>query len=83
MRVRRTRLQRSLIDVVPKGIIQLQKRLTSIEDLGDAGVHLKFEDGITDVVDLVIGADGIRSVVREHVFPSHSIQYTGKIYSDF
>lgn len=34
LRVRRTRLQRALIDVVPKGNIKLGKRLVSIEDLG-------------------------------------------------
>lgn len=40
-------------------------------------MRLRFRDGTEDIVDLVVGADGIRSVVRQHVFPSHSIQYTG------
>jgi len=62
LRVRRTRLQKCLLDVVPKGIIQLNKRLVSVEDLDDEGVRLRFEDGREERVDLVIGADGIRSV---------------------
>jgi salicylate hydroxylase len=78
-RVRRTRLQRSLLNQVPPGIIQLQKKLASLEDLEEAGVRLKFEDGTETIADLVVGGDGIRSVVREHTFPNHTIKFTGRI----
>lgn len=61
-RVRRTRLQAALIAKVPQGIIQLNKRLVSIEDAGTQGVRLSFEDGAETIADLVIGGDGIRSV---------------------
>ncbi|CZR53485.1 uncharacterized protein PAC_03364 [Phialocephala subalpina] len=76
-RVRRTRLQSALKAKVPEGTIKLQKRLSSLEDLGSDGVRLNFEDGTETIADLVVGGDGIRSVVREAVFPDHSIKFTG------
>jgi salicylate hydroxylase len=92
-RVRRTRLQSALKSKVPEGIIKLNKRLSSLEDLGSDGAKLNFEDGTEAIADLVIGGDGIRSVcrsftnrksqlthcqvVREHVFPGHTIKFTG------
>jgi salicylate hydroxylase len=61
-RVRRTRLQAALKAKVPEGVIQLKKKLVLMEDLGADGVRLTFEDGEVAVADLVVGADGIRSV---------------------
>ena len=61
-RVRRTRLQAALIAKVPKGVIQLRKRLVSLDNLEEGGVRLRFEDGEETVADLVVGGDGIRSV---------------------
>jgi salicylate hydroxylase len=65
-RVRRTRLQNALKKQVPEGTIKLRKRLSSVTDLGAEGVRLVFEDGEEVVADLVIGADGIRSVGFNH-----------------
>lgn len=64
-RVRRTRLQGALLKRVPGGIIHLSKRLVSLENLQN-GVHLLFEDKTSATADLVIGADGIRSVSESH-----------------
>lgn len=61
-RVRRTRLQSALKEKVPEGIIKLQKRLSSLENIKDSGVRLSFEDGTEVIADLVVGGDGIRSV---------------------
>jgi 2-polyprenyl-6-methoxyphenol hydroxylase-like FAD-dependent oxidoreductase len=61
-RVRRTRLQAALIAKVPEGVIKLRKRLVSLDNLDEGGVHLVFEDGEEVIADLVIGGDGIRSV---------------------
>ncbi|CZT11709.1 uncharacterized protein RCO7_08687 [Rhynchosporium graminicola] len=71
-RVRRTRLQAALKSTVPEGILKLNKRLSSLENL-DVGVKIKFDDRSETIADLVIGADGIRSVVREHLFPRTTI----------
>ncbi|KAI9742698.1 MAG: hypothetical protein M1818_003839 [Claussenomyces sp. TS43310] len=77
-RVRRTRLQAALIAKVPKGVIRLRKRLVSLDDVGEGGVRLLFEDGEETLADLLVGGDGIRSVVRQHVFPDHAIKFTGR-----
>ncbi|KAH8817434.1 salicylate hydroxylase [Xylogone sp. PMI_703] len=78
-RVRRTRLQSALISRVPPGIIQLNKRLEAVENLKQGGVRLSFQDGTEAIADLVIGADGIRSIVRDSLFPDHKIKFTGTI----
>lgn len=63
IRARRTRLQSGLLAKIPEGVIQFNKKLISLEDVGtNAGVRLSFEDQTEVVADLVIGADGIRSV---------------------
>ncbi|TAQ86511.1 hypothetical protein B7494_g5166 [Chlorociboria aeruginascens] len=77
-RVRRARLQAALVAQVPKGVIQLQKRLVSLQNLEEGGVSLVFEDGEEVIADLVVGGDGIRSVVRQSVFPDHTIRFTGR-----
>jgi salicylate hydroxylase len=61
-RARRTRLQQALIAKVPSDVIKLNKKLVALRDLGSDGVQLRFEDGEEVEADLVIGADGIRSV---------------------
>ena len=76
-RVRRTRLQSALKGQVPEGVIQLSKTLKEMEDVGAEGVKLSFEDGTQVTADLVVGGDGIRSVVRDHIFPEHRIRFTG------
>ena len=61
-RVRRTRLQSALVAKVPLGIIRLDKKLLSMENLEHGGVRLVFVDGTETIADLVVGGDGIRSV---------------------
>ncbi len=72
-------MQSALKKRVPDGVIRLNKKLKRMEDLDHDGVKLSFEDGTDIVVDLVVGGDGIRSVVRDHIFPDHSIKFTGTI----
>ncbi len=59
-----------LIDVlataVPDSAIHTGHRLQGLEQ-DEAGVTLRFENGATARADVVIGADGIHSVVRPHV----------------
>ncbi|BCS18263.1 FAD-dependent oxidoreductase [Aspergillus puulaauensis] len=78
IRARRTRLQAALLEKVPRGVIQFSKKLVSLEDLGEnKGVHLVFKDGTETTADLVVGADGIRSIVRRTLFPDHHLHVTG------
>lgn len=63
IRTQRTKLQSALLAHVPPGVIRLSKKLESVSDLGDNdGVELNFADGTAETADLVVGADGIRSV---------------------
>jgi 2-polyprenyl-6-methoxyphenol hydroxylase-like FAD-dependent oxidoreductase len=56
-------------EVERQGIALLYgKRLCAIED-GDAGIVARFEDGSEVQGDLVVGADGINSRVREIIIP--------------
>lgn len=61
-RVRRLVLQEALASRVPPDLIEFNKKLVSLEDLGKDGVRASFADGTSVTADLVVGADGIRSV---------------------
>ncbi|KAJ5813471.1 uncharacterized protein N7503_000221 [Penicillium pulvis] len=77
IRARRTRLQSALLDKVPEGLIQFNKKLVSLEDLPGAGVRLIFDDQTDAHADLVVGADGIHSIVRRVLLPDHQLRFTG------
>lgn len=48
--------------------IKYNKRLLSINEYS-IGVKANFEDGDSDSGDILIGADGIRSITRSHILP--------------
>jgi 2-polyprenyl-6-methoxyphenol hydroxylase-like FAD-dependent oxidoreductase len=51
--------------------IHFQKECVRVREPADSGqVHLEFKDGTEIAADLVIGADGLRSKVREFVQPA-------------
>ncbi|EFX03988.1 salicylate hydroxylase [Grosmannia clavigera kw1407] len=78
-RMLRSKLQRALLSAVDASRIRLSKKLVALEEAGSSGgFRLAFEDGETATFDLVIGADGIRSVVRQFVSPGHTLQYNGQ-----
>jgi salicylate hydroxylase len=69
-------LHQLLCEAVPAGNIHLGKRCTGVE-LRGSSAGLSFADGSSAEADLVIGADGIRSAVRQHVFGGHGARYAG------
>jgi salicylate hydroxylase len=77
MRTQRKRLQDALLAHIPDGSLKLAKKLTALEDLGPEGVMLYFADETASLADLVVGADGIRSVVRDSVWKNYQLKYTG------
>ncbi|CAO2658838.1 Nn.00g065610.m01.CDS01 [Neocucurbitaria sp. VM-36] len=77
IRTQRTKLQSALLAHVNPGTIRLSKKLIRIDDVGEQGVRLYFEDGSSIVADLVVGADGIRSVVRDAAWPDYELKFTG------
>lgn len=62
--VHRADLQQALLRLVGPGPLRLGHRLKAVRRDGEDMV-LAFEDGTTHRADLVVGADGIHSVVRE------------------
>ncbi|KAL4786124.1 hypothetical protein BJX76DRAFT_143639 [Aspergillus varians] len=77
-RALRSVLQRALLQNVNESLIRLSSRLVRIIENANSSLSLYFEDGHTDEVDLLIGADGVRSVVRQFAFPEYKLAYTGK-----
>ncbi|GAB3129421.1 FAD-dependent urate hydroxylase HpxO [Tsukamurella serpentis] len=64
--VSRADLQMLLMRTVGLDRIRLGMRAVAVTDDG-AGVTVEFDDGSTDSADMLIGADGARSVIREYV----------------
>jgi salicylate hydroxylase len=67
----------ALLGVLPEGMVQLGHRLETIEDNGGRSV-LTFAGGETVEADLVVGADGIKSVVREQLFSDKGPVFSGE-----
>lgn len=66
--VHRASLLRELLAPLPEEILRPNKKLVSIvPDANGAGVKVLFADGTESQFDAVIGADGVFSVVRDHV----------------
>ncbi|GAM37890.1 monooxygenase [Talaromyces pinophilus] len=78
-RTRRSRLQNALYAEVPKDIVHFNKKLVTLENLEEKGVRLIFADGSQTTADIVVGGDGIRSVVRQHIYPDYKINYVGSV----
>lgn len=76
-----------LTSALPTEVIRTGHRLVRLEESAK-GVLLEFANGTTETVDLVVGADGIHSVVRAAVTeptqptPSGSIAYRGLVRAD-
>jgi FAD-dependent urate hydroxylase len=64
--VARADLQQLMMDAVGSAHIHLGKQLTDVSE-ADGIVTATFADGSTDTADLLIGADGARSLVRDYV----------------
>ena len=74
----RADLHAAIADIVPPGIVHLNRKLTGIE--GDAGgVTLAFADGGRVRADAVIGADGVHSLVRESMLGAEKPRFTGRV----
>jgi salicylate hydroxylase len=72
----RADLLTALETAVPADVVQLGRRVVEIEPRTD-GVTLVFSDGSRREAVALIGADGIHSVVRAHLFGADEPTYTG------
>ncbi|VVE11801.1 salicylate hydroxylase [Pandoraea eparura] len=78
----RADLLQALEQAVPAESIALGKKLVSFDAPADGQpgpIRLAFADGTHDDVDVLIGADGIHSVVRTGLFGPESPEFTGVV----
>ena len=75
--IHRAVLQNILAEEIGFENIKLSKRLLKFEQ--SDSVKLSFEDGSTEFVDVLIAADGIKSVVRQQLFSSSIIRDTNQV----
>lgn len=74
--VHRADMLAMLADLIPPDRIHLGHRLTALADTGPR-VDLEFSHGARASAGVVVGADGIHSVVRERMFGAASPRFTG------
>ncbi len=70
-------LQQAVLAHDPQAV-SVRARATAISERADS-VQVFFDDGHVAEAELVIGADGIRSVVRRHVIGIDEPQFTGQV----
>lgn len=76
--IHRADLLEALRAQLPDGTLELGKSVVGVERL-DAGATMEFGDGTWETFNLVIGADGIHSVVREALWGEDHPRYTGMV----
>jgi 2-polyprenyl-6-methoxyphenol hydroxylase-like FAD-dependent oxidoreductase len=74
----RADLHAGLLSVVPSDVLHLNMRLVGIDRQCDR-VALSFADGTRVSTDVVIGADGVHSFVREALFGPEAPRFTGRV----
>ena len=71
-------LHEALVSSLPSEIIELQKTLVGLDER-KGQVTLKFEDGSSAGADVVIGADGVHSIVRHLIIGPDEPTHRGRI----
>ena len=72
----RAELQSALLSQLSTLQVQMGKKCKSIRQ-NQGGVEVEFEDGKLATADILLGCDGIHSVVRESVFTDVKKRYSG------
>ncbi|KAJ0416315.1 hypothetical protein BJY00DRAFT_304214 [Aspergillus carlsbadensis] len=78
-RFHRGHVHSALLEHVPREAIHLGKKLLRAE-ADEGGVTLYFEDGTSAHGDILIGADGLKSKVRQSFLPNYKLRFSGKVY---
>ncbi len=74
--VHRADLLDVFVSALPSDVCRFNMACTGVEQTAH-GARATFEDGSHFDADLVIGADGVRSVVRDSIFGSGNLRWTG------
>src|SRR5699024_8577724 len=74
--VHRGDLHELMVSALDQNRLHFDKRLVDVEDTGEK-VILTFADGTVDEADLVIGADGVNSCIREKLLGAEAPTYSG------
>ncbi len=72
------RLQQTLASRLPSDTIHLNHRCIGFEQ-NENGVEIYFDSGKTVYADLLIGADGVNSIIRETLFGEGQPNYVGSM----
>jgi 2-polyprenyl-6-methoxyphenol hydroxylase-like FAD-dependent oxidoreductase len=67
MRLPRAVVHDAVLNGIPDGVLEWKKRAREVRET-EEGVEVEFDDGTVETGDLVIGADGVKSVVRKAIF---------------
>ena len=67
--VMRSSLQQLLASKLPEGVLQQGRKVASVTPNNAGRATLRFDDGTEETPDLVVGCDGIASVVKSGCFP--------------
>ena len=71
-------LHAALAEIVPAGIVHRSRKLAGLRQRKDR-VTLDFADGTQADAELVVGADGVHSVVREILFGAETPRFSGRV----
>ncbi|UOQ74663.1 FAD-dependent monooxygenase [Hymenobacter cellulosilyticus] len=74
--IHRAVLQQVLLASLPTGVLRLNSRLASFQET-PTGITAQFADGTTATATALIGADGLRSRVRQQLLPQSQPRYAG------
>ncbi|KAG6906800.1 hypothetical protein DXG01_012048 [Tephrocybe rancida] len=72
--VRRAHVHEGLLQDIPMDVITWNTHVQSVHETAE-GVEVVFANGTTELADLVIGADGVWSVVRDSIFDKEYIPF--------
>ncbi len=75
--IHRGALQQALVERLPADALHLGKTCVAVDER-EGGVRVRFEDGTHVEASLVVGADGLRSAVRDALFPQAQLRYAGQ-----
>ena len=77
--IHRARLLEVLAKNIPPGVVHHSKRLKKYEARQSGGYDVFFEDGTNVYADIIVGCDGIKSLVRPSLGIPDSPVYSGQV----